>query len=315
MFRIIIICALITALAGADAIDQQWQRWKVEHNRNYKTRDAEDGKRAAFVENLRIVREWNSNASDKLVLNDFADMTRDEYLGMLTLVVPEAPRVTRRAAAAVATLPTMLDYRQQGIVGPVRDQGRCGSCWAMSIADVCSSVRAKAGEPFVELSVQQLVDCSTSDFGCSGGDTASGASYAERRGLMTEAAYPYTAASGQCAYRTSSVVSRFRGHIELPSGDERALAAALVEYGPISVAINASPSSFQFYSTGILRDRSCTGNSRSLNHAVVLIGLTPNSWLIKNSWGTSWGLGGYCYLARNAGNMCGVSTYAIAVTV
>jgi C1A family cysteine protease len=215
-------------------------------------------------------------------------------------------------ASVAAPLPASIDYRTLGCVGPVRDQGRCGSCWAHSIADAVGGALAKSGRPYIDLSVQQLLDCSTQDYGCGGGDTISGAEFVQRRGLMNESAYLYAAIAGTCRYRTAAATAHISGHLLLPN-DERALAAALTTHGPLSAAINASPSSMQFYSTGIYRDRSCTGTMASLNHAVVLTGYTRDSWILKNSWGSDWGRQGYLYLARNSGNLCGVATYSVAM--
>jgi C1A family cysteine protease len=323
--------ALIAAAAATAPTDGRseklWRDWKAAHNRNYRTRAAEDAKRAIFFENARIVDEWNSQvkvAEDdaKLALNDFADMSNEEYSNMLTFVVPErsrevpdlfqARRASRSARAAPVVLPTSLDYRQSGFVGPVGDQARCGSCWAFSAAGACSGAHAKAGHPFVDLSPQQLVDCSAGryNFGCSGGDTVAGASYAVLSGLMSEAEYPYTAVAGQCLYRNTSI-AHFTGIVELPAGNERVLAEALYQYGTLSVAVNASPESFQLYHEGVLRDRTCS--PRALNHAMVLVGYTANSWILKNSWGIGWGQAGFIRIARNSGNMCGVASYSLAV--
>lgn len=98
----------------------------------------------------------------------------------------------------------------------------------------------------------------------------------------------------------------------MPSGDERALQEAVATIGPISVSIDASEQTFQFYANGIYDNPLCS--SENLGHAVLLVGYgTENGldyWLIKNSWGTEWGNDGYVKIARNKNNLCGISTQA-----
>jgi cathepsin L len=315
MIRILILF-IVLAAAVPDDIDGMWRDWKVKYNKQYKERSTEDAKRSTFAANVRTVREWNeANMSSTMELNALADMSHEEYLSMLTFVPPVASRVNRqqRPMLAAAALPESIDYRTRGWVGPVRDQGRCGCCWAVSMADACAGVRAMAGEPYMDLSVRQLVECSSENFGCAGGDTVTAAEYVIRYGLMAEAAYPFAIATGQCHYRSAAATARFNGYVLLPEGDEQALARALIAHGPLSVALNASPSSFQLYGGGILNDRSCSGRMSALNHAVILIGMTPTYWILKNSWNVSWGIQGYLLLARGS-NQCGVATYSLYIT-
>ena len=312
-------------LAAIDDIElsTMWQQWKTAHGRNYRTRTSEEvNRRAAFVENVDRVRSWNSRAiepgSEKLALNDFADMTHDEYVSTLMFARRPAPAEAEPNAVPtpgpLANIPTSIDYRTSGFIEPVLDQGHCGSCWAFSIAGVVSGVRAKAGLGLATFSPQQMLDCLMGpyNFGCSGGDTVSAAEYVVRYGLQHERTYPYAEVDGTCRYnRSSTGLYRPSGFVQIASRNERALAEALVAHGPVSVAINASPASIQLYGGGVIRDRTCDPNA--LNHAVVLVGYTSTYWILKNSWGASWGLNGYFHIARNAGNICGVATYAVAV--
>ena len=315
------------ARATIDGDDQLWQSWKAAHGKSYRSRSADDARRAVFFENVeevvRLTREAGGQTS--YVLNKYADLTTSEFArAMLRFNVSVglqglAPVVA--SARARVTIPDSVDYREQNATGPVADQGDCGSCWAFSIAGMCEAVHAlrvrREGAllpPYVSpdaLSAQQLVDCVTTNYGCGGGDTVAAVRYAIQRGLMINATYPYAGRAGRCVYRASAVRARFSGGVSLPAGDEASLARAVAERGPVSVAIDASSAAFRFYGSGVLRDRAC--GSVNLNHAVVLVGYTKSHWIAKNSWGSSWGANGYINIARDAGNLCGVATYAVAM--
>ena len=103
------------------------------------------------------------------------------------------------------------------------------------------------------------------------------------------------------------------GFVDVESGNEEKLKHAVATQGPCSIAIDAGHESFQFYSHGVYHDQHCS--AEMLDHGVLLVGYGEETngekyWLIKNSWGTSWGDGGYVKIARNKNNMCGVATQA-----
>jgi cathepsin L len=99
----------------------------------------------------------------------------------------------------------------------------------------------------------------------------------------------------------------------VPRGDESALTLALALNGPISIAIDASQDSFQFYEQGVYSEKKCS--SKELDHAVLAVGYgvhkgTPY-YLVKNSWGSTWGQGGYIMMTRDGSNQCGIATDGI----
>jgi len=133
------------------------------------------------------------------------------------------------------------------------------------------------------------------------------------QGIDTEDSYKYTAQDGKCKFTKENVGATCTGFTDLPSGDEDALTAAIATIGPISVAIDASQDSFQFYSSGIYSDENCS--SEELDHGVTAVGYGTQGqgqdfFIVKNSWGTSWGDQGYIMMARNQDNMCGIATMA-----
>jgi cathepsin L len=164
----------------------------------------------------------------------------------------------------------------------------------------------------VSLSEQNIVDCMEN--GCDGGDMDASFQFIKTNGgIETEDAYPYTGVVGTCNYdATYSSGVIVTGFVDLPAGDEVALQEAVAQIGPIAVGINAT--SLQFYQSGVLFDPTC-GGADGIDHAVLVVGYGTSSdgidyWLIKNSWGTNWGMNGYFELARNQNNMCAVASGA-----
>uniref|UniRef100_H3C206 Cathepsin 12 n=1 Tax=Tetraodon nigroviridis TaxID=99883 RepID=H3C206_TETNG len=210
----------------------------------------------------------------------------------------------------------VIDYRQMGYVTEVKDQGYCGSCWAFSTTGAIEGQIYKKTGQLVSLSEQNLVDCSKSygTYGCSGAWMANAYDYVVNNGLESTGTYPYTSMDTQpCYYDNKRAVGTIRDYRFIPKGDEQALADAVATIGPITVAIDASHSSFLFYSSGIYEESNC--NPNNLSHAVLLVGYGSEGgqdyWLIKNSWGSSWGEGGYMRLIRDGKNSCGIASYAL----
>eukprot|EP01098_Paradermamoeba_levis_P000572 TRINITY_DN105_c0_g1_i4.p1 TRINITY_DN105_c0_g1~~TRINITY_DN105_c0_g1_i4.p1 ORF type:complete len:196 (-),score=90.15 TRINITY_DN105_c0_g1_i4:100-687(-) len=171
----------------------------------------------------------------------------------------------------------------------------------------------------VSLSEQNLVDCSTAqgNNGCGGGLMDYAFTYIiQNGGIDTEASYPYTATDGTCHYKAANRGATISKYTDVPSGSESGLQAA-VALQPVSVAIDASHSSFQFYSTGVYYEPNCS--SDQLDHGVLAVGYgTDNGkayWLVKNSWNSSWGDKGYIKMSRNRSNNCGISTAASFPTI
>ncbi|KFM79806.1 Cathepsin L, partial [Stegodyphus mimosarum] len=136
---------------------------------------------------------------------------------------------------------------------------------------------------------------------------------AKNDGIDTELSYPYSAKEGICHFKKDSIGATCTGYVRLPYADESVLQKAVATVGPISVAIDASPSSFMLYKGGIYDEPKC--NSTFLDHGVLIVGYGSEDngdyWLIKNSWGNSWGDNGYIKMSRNKDNQCGIATHAV----
>lgn len=196
-----------------------------------------------------------------------------------------------------------VDWVSQGGVSRVKNQASCGSCWAFSATGVMESFALISRKQTVDLSEQQLVDCSRpqGNQGCNGGWPSNALKYVISNGITTESAYPYAGRDQACktqggSFRISGQKS-FSGCSGLTNG---------ISSSPISVTVDAT--NWSPYRSGVFSN--C---GASINHAVLLVGVVGGAWKIKNSWGTSWGESGYIRL--NGGNTCGLCNYAGVVPV
>ncbi len=213
-------------------------------------------------------------------------------------------------------LPTSVDWRQKGVVTPVKDQGQCGSCWSFSATGSMEGQNALKTGRLVSLSEQNLIDCSVSygNHGCQGGLMDSAFRYViANRGDDTESSYPYLAREQtNCYYNSRNVGGTISSYSDIRRGNEADLQNAVASIGPVSVAIDASHTSFQMYHSGVYNEYSCS--STRLDHGVLVVGYgTYNGqayWLVKNSWNTRWGMSGYIMMSRNKNNQCGIASQA-----
>jgi hypothetical protein len=197
----------------------------------------------------------------------------------------------------------------------VKDQGQCDSSWAFAVTGLVESDSAIRTGTLMSLSEQQLLDCTGGGSGCGGGSPIAGLrTVIAKGGLATEAAYPYTAVGGTC--KPAIPAATIPGAGRVPPGDETSL-EYYVSKGPVLALIDTSLQSFQLYHSGIYADPDCGKDSPTEAVLIVGYGTTPEGrdyWTVKNSWGTGWGQAGYIWIARNDDNLCGIASYALAVS-
>ena len=267
-----------------------------------------------WLQNKRLVQEHNAaNLGFTVALNKLAHLTPAEYKSLLGFRMNKAER--KAATKTTTKAATSVDWRDKGVVNAIKDQASCGSCWAFSTCQAQESIYAINYGKLQSLSEQNLVDCVTSCYGCNGGLMTSAYDYVVSRQsgkFMLEEDYPYTGVEGICQFDKSKGVTKVTGYRTVIAGSESDLATKIAQYGPAAIAIDASHWSFQLYSSGIYNEPSCS--SQYLDHAVGCVGYGKEGllsyWIIRNSWGTSWGENGYIRMIKDMNNQCGEATEA-----
>jgi len=306
---------LASATFRADTLSPMWSAWKVQNKKAY-TAAEEVTRFGIFIENFNKIHRLNTESDGvKYAINKFADLTATEFKqiyasgGHFENHRKEVARNSLRRD--FGALPDSVDWRNKGAVTPVKDQGQCGSCWTFSTTGVLEGFNFVNNGKLLSFSEQQIVDCaSAAGYGCQGGWPYLAVQYAGQNGLELESDYPYTAQDGTCVFDASKVTKVNSGYTFVTPKSTDQLKAALVNF-PVSVLIEADQDTFQFYSSGVIK-ASCGAN---LDHAVLAVGYEKvgllEAFIVKNSWGTSWGSSGYVYIStiqtENQGQgVCGI---------
>jgi len=318
-------------LLGDSAHLAKWGDFKQTHGKTYSSIQEESARFNIFVENHRAIDAHNEEFKAgkhtfQLGMNQFGDMTNEEFRSRMNGF--RIPAHGKSAAPVFKPhssndLPASVDWRTQGYVTEVKDQGQCGSCWAFSATGGLEGQHFKKTGKLVSLSEQNLVDCSGKfgNEGCNGGLMDDAFKYIQsNNGVDTEASYPYTAKDGKCRFSNSTIGATDIGFVDIKSGDESALESAIATIGPISVAIDASKMSFQFYKTGVYYEKRCKNGEADLDHGVLAVGYGTTDdgtkyYIVKNSWAATWGDKGYLLMSREKNNNCGIATSASYPTV
>ena len=211
--------------------------------------------------------------------------------------IPKHPRRMLRTKPA----PDSLDWRDFGVVGPVRKQGSCNSCWAFSAAGSLE-YWLKKENPDAEVDVQAILDCTPNTYGCMGGLMENVFGYDH----SFPVGYEYSGKASTCNVGDEGV--RAISHVEVDLEVEEALPYMIHKWGPVAVAIDFSKQ--HRYKGGVIKREDCKDDP---HHAVLVVGYTPEYWILKNSMGTKWGDNGYAYVERGA-QACGLNTYASVAT-
>ncbi|KZV36969.1 hypothetical protein F511_27706 [Dorcoceras hygrometricum] len=311
-------------LESEDSLWNLYVRWRSHHTVS-RSIDEKNKRFNVFKANIHYVHNFNKkNKPYKLKLNKFADMTNHEFRSVYSGSKVRHHRMLQGSLRGnetfmyvnVQDVPPSVDWRKKGSVTGVKDQGQCGSCWAFSTVVAVEGINHLKTNQLVSLSEQELVDCDTDqNEGCNGGLMDLAFDFIKKKGgITTEANYPYTAADGTCdGKKANSPAVTIDGHENVPANDENALLKAAANQ-PISVAIDAGGSDFQFYSEGVFTG----GCGTDLDHGVAIVGYGTTVdgtkyWIVKNSWGAEWGEKGYIRMQRGVRakeGLCGIAMEA-----
>ncbi|XP_072529416.1 cathepsin L-like peptidase [Salminus brasiliensis] len=328
--RVMVTVATLVAVAAAASVsleDLEFQEWKLKFGKIYSSEEEESQRKMIWLTNRKLVLEHNMLAdqglkSFRLDMTHFADMNDQEHKQMFKSSVRTFNRSrTHRGSSFLRQkegvgLPSSVDWVAAGYVTPVKNQSHCSSSWAFSATGALEGQMFRKTRKLVPLSEQQLIDCSwlQGNEGCSDGSVEMAFQYVNSNGgLQTGDSYPYTGREGMCMFNPQYHSATCRGFQYLPNEDEGVLQKAVTAIGPISAVIDASKKTFLLYQSGIYNEPNCS--SYDVNLSVLVIGYGSDSagrdyWLVKNSWGVQWGVGGYIKMSRNKDNQCGIATRA-----
>jgi C1A family cysteine protease len=292
--------------------DPFWKAYKAMYGKVYMHDYMENRRYEIFLANMQKAAQYN--AEDPLAhygMTPVSDRFPEEIMMGVDIPASKAKSDVADSANLVG-VPDTFDARNKGWVPAVRNQGQCGSCWAFATAAVISINNAKkhGGSPLV-LSEQQLVDCNSENYGCSGGWPIRAGNYA-KKGMMLDSDYPYNARAGTCRFNSAKVKVKTSGAGEI-SASVSAMKNAIYNNGAIVGLLNADK--MQSYQGGIISGSSCPAKT---GHAIVILGWgkygSQEYWIIRNSWGSWWGESGYCRMALGT-NACGVEQWPEYITV
>jgi len=335
MRGIVLALSLLLAVAIATSNNPNWEKKAMEsfttfmkkYHKSY-TPEEFHAKYATFKENLmELERRSAIKGSAVHNVTKFFDMSHSEFrkypcgvdkLSELTSSRPNFVPSLSTEEPSMVEVPDNFDWTTKGAVTPIKNQAQCGSCWAFSVIGNIEGVNFVQNAKLISLSEQQEVSCSTTDYGCEGGwpfwamSDMIAAPYNGR--IDTESGYPYTSQDGDngvCKFGTRDVGTTIKSYKSWCTENTAACAETLmqqllVQYGPLSVCLDAGP--MQYYQGGIDDPPDCDPDA--IDHCVTMVGYGVDNgtpfWKIKNSWGTDWGENGFYRLIRGTG-ACGIN--------
>jgi KDEL-tailed cysteine endopeptidase len=322
MLRLVLLATTFFAVCNSQTLlneNEIWSRFtnfQEKFAKKYENVQELETRFSVFRENFRNIITHNAdrNQSFTMGINQFTDLTPEEFKAQMIrgLKAPVGSFGCGTFSNSASGAPTSIDWRTKGAVTTVKDQGQCGSCWTFSSTGAMEGAWAIAKGQLIDLAEQELVDCAGLKYGsmgCNGGQMEGAFKFIIENGQCAASSYPYTAKDGTC--HSCSAVAHATSCSDVKPNDQLSLKAAVAKQ-PVAVAIEADTKYFQSYSGGVLTSASC---GTSLDHGVLAVGYGEENgqkyWLVKNSWGTSWGEQGYVKIGRsdstNDAGICGIA--------
>ena len=279
--------ALIGAVSALTEVEFEFLQYVAKYGKTYASMAEYEQRLANFTEKHEFIQNHDPNSTYTVGHNKMSDWSQEEYEAMLTYIAQGNPNTTAPAPQANAP----MSWVDNGCVNPIKDQGQCGSCWAFSAVASTEGAYCIASGNLQSYAEQQLVDCDTACYGCNGGWANEGFIYFQSHFAMFESSYPYTAKDGTCKYSaTNNSGVNTTTYTWVTTQNIDAMKTALNGH-VLSVAIEANKMSFQMYTGGVYNDPHC---GTRLDHATNVVGWNTDAtagdyWIMRNSWGTSWG--------------------------
>jgi cathepsin L len=305
-----------------------FKHYMTEFGRTFPTEEEFIARKALFETRLAEMKRHNSDPTNtwKQGVNHLTDRTESEirqllgYNKAIASAFPPQGQAWKADRADLLDVAPQVDWRDKGVVSPVKDQGRCGSCWTFAAAETLESHWALATGQLPILSEQHILDCVPNPNQCGGKGGCAGGTVElayqtlmeKEGGLASEWTYPYRsyfADAFECSFNASKtpVAAKLKDYVVLPSNQYLPVLQAIATVGPLTISVDAS--AWAAYESGVFDG--CNQTNPDINHAVQLVGFGTDPkegdyWLIRNSWSPAWGEAGYIRLRRSLKPSCGV---------
>ncbi|CAH9103883.1 unnamed protein product [Cuscuta epithymum] len=326
----------IAADQETSSVAEHFEQWMARYGRSYVDDESEKLKRFnIFKENMDYIESFNrpeNNQTYQLGINEFSDLTDEEFVENYMDTLKAAPPIPRRPNntlpmpdslwnESLVRIPESIDWRDSGAITPVRTQGpKCDCCWAFSTVAAMEALNQMVTETLTPLSEQHLIDCDVVSKGCGGGSL----SYAylfiySNDGIAKASDYPYMGSQGKCREDVVKIAN-ISGYRSVEQSDRALLMA--VSRQPVSVGIRLGGKflrQLRHYTAGIFSgDVNGDCGPPDFSHAMTIVGyetftighdypISYAYWIVKNSWGTSWGDGAN---TPNGKGICGINQSA-----
>ncbi|CAG9313014.1 unnamed protein product [Blepharisma stoltei] len=294
--------------------EQEFQGFMAKYNKAYANEEEYQARLKIFRDNYAYARVHNTlGRSYRLGITQFIDMTQEEFSSIYAPYKYQLPeRKNLSGNLKNATNVTSWDWRAKGAVTPVGNQLQCGDGYAFAAAGAVEGIWFITNHTLVALSEQEIVDCSTrfGNEGCNGGLPTNSFQFAMAHGLTSNTNYPYKGTKGKCTTKAqnqpvANIISYQTAEANAPNN-----LMGLVVQQPITVVVQSNQAAWRMYTGGIISQDCGT----DVDHSVLIVGFdntnNPPYWIVKNSYGPSWGESGYLRIAITSGEgVCGINLY------